>query len=133
MADNRVRRLDTMVPRKSPKETGESLSQNTNFLSETSPRSIDTIKSWTQVFNILQYELVNCPDDSSDNKKEDISTKYKIIAQPELHKVVTMPKIFPYNDMVGWALNHVDIPTRTIFNSQKVTIRSFRPEHLQVM
>jgi hypothetical protein len=122
-----------MPPRKETKATGESSSQNTDALSDTSPRSIDTVKSWTQVFNILQYELVNCPDDSSDNEKEDLSTKYKIVAQSELHKVATRPRLFPYNDMVGWALDHVDIPTRTIFNSQKVAIGSFRPEHLQVM
>jgi hypothetical protein len=46
---------------------------------------------------------------------------------------VTRPKLFPYNNMIGWALDHVDIPTRTIFNSQKVAIGSFRQEHLQVM
>jgi hypothetical protein len=122
-----------MAPRKAPKATGESSSQNADVLSDTSPRSIDNVKSWTQVFNILQYELVNCPDDSSDNEKENISTKYKIVAQSELQKIATRPKLLPYNDMIGWALDHVDIPTRTIFNSQKVAIGSFRPEHLQVM
>jgi hypothetical protein len=35
--------------------------------------------------------------------------------------------------MVRWALDHVDIPTRTIMNEQKVTIGTFRPEHLQAM
>jgi hypothetical protein len=35
--------------------------------------------------------------------------------------------------MINWALENVDIPTRTIFNSQKVVVGSFRPEHLQVM
>ena len=35
--------------------------------------------------------------------------------------------------MVRWELDHVDIPTRTIMNEQKVTIRTFRPEHLQAM
>jgi hypothetical protein len=54
-----------MPPRKETKATGESSSQNTDVFSDTSPRSIDTVKSWTQVFNILQYELVNFPDDSS--------------------------------------------------------------------
>ena len=43
------------------------------------------------------------------------------------------PRLLPYNDMVGWALENVDIPTRTIFNSQKATVGSFQPEHLQVM
>jgi hypothetical protein len=35
--------------------------------------------------------------------------------------------------MVQWALEHVDIPTRTIINEQKVTIGTFRPEQLQAM
>jgi hypothetical protein len=80
VADNEVQRLDTMAPRKEPKETGESLRQNVDVLSNTSPRSVDTVKSWMQVFKILQYELVNCLDDSSDNEKEEISTKYKIVS-----------------------------------------------------
>jgi hypothetical protein len=39
----------------------------------------------------------------------------------------------PYNDMIGWALENVDIQTRSIYNSQKVVVGSFRPEHIQVM
>jgi hypothetical protein len=35
--------------------------------------------------------------------------------------------------MVWWALDHVDIPTRTIINEQRVTIGTFRPEQLQTM
>jgi hypothetical protein len=51
-----------------------------------------------------------------------------------MHKITTRPSLLPYNDMIKWALDHVDIPTRTIFNSQKVTVGSFRPEHMiQVM
>jgi hypothetical protein len=69
--------------------------------------------------------LVNCPDDSSDNEKEDLATKYKIVAQSELHKIAARPRLFPYNDMIGWALEHVDIPTRTIFNPQKIAVGSF--------
>jgi hypothetical protein len=69
-----------MAPRKAPKATSESSSQNADVLSDTSPRSIDNVKSWTQVFNILQYKLVNCSDYSSDNEKENISTNYKVVA-----------------------------------------------------
>jgi hypothetical protein len=69
------------------------------------------------VFNILQYELVNSSDDSGDDETEDLATKYKKNSQSELHKIVTRPRLLPYNDMIGWALKNVDIPTRTIFNS----------------
>jgi hypothetical protein len=85
------------------------------------------------MFNTIQYKVVNCPDDSRDNEKDNLSTKYKSIAQEEMHKIATRPKLLPYIDMIKWALDHVDIPTQTIFNSQKVAIESFRPEHIQVM
>jgi hypothetical protein len=35
--------------------------------------------------------------------------------------------------MVWWALDHVDIPTRTIINEKRVTIGTFRLEQLQAM
>jgi hypothetical protein len=38
-----------------------------------------------------------------------------------------------YNDMVGLALENIDISTRSICNSQKVVVGSFRLEHIQVM
>jgi hypothetical protein len=44
----------------------------------------------------------------------------------ELHKIATRPKLLPYTDMIGWALDHVDIPTRTIFNAQKVVVGYFQ-------
>jgi hypothetical protein len=50
-----------------------------------------------------------------------------------MHKIAARPCIFPYYDMIRWALDHADIPTRTIFNEQKVAIGTFRPENLQEM
>jgi hypothetical protein len=76
---------------------------------------------------------VDYSDDSSDKKKDDITTKYKIVIQSGMHRVAARPRLLPYYDMVRWALDHVDIPTRTIINEQKVTIETFRPEHLQAM
>jgi hypothetical protein len=35
--------------------------------------------------------------------------------------------------MINWALEHVDIQTRSIINHQQVVVGSFQPEHLQVM
>jgi hypothetical protein len=76
---------------------------------------------------------VDYSDDSNDNEKDDITTNYEIVIQLGMHKVVSRRQLFPYYDMVRWALDHVDIPTRTIMNEQKVTIGTFRPEHLQAM
>jgi hypothetical protein len=35
--------------------------------------------------------------------------------------------------MISWALDKVDIPTRSILNDQGDIVGSFRPEHIQVM
>jgi hypothetical protein len=39
----------------------------------------------------------------------------------------------PYNDMIGWTLENVDISTRSISNLEKVDVGSFRPKNIQVM
>jgi hypothetical protein len=125
-----IARFYIMAQRKASKAATESPVQGLDIIFDTSPRSINTIKTWTYVSNILQSELINCPDDSSDNEKDDLSTKCKIVTQSEMHKIASRPRIFPYYDMIRWALDHVDIPTRTIFNEQKVAIGTFIPEHL---
>jgi hypothetical protein len=38
-----------------------------------------------------------------------------------------------YNDMIVGALKNIDVMTRTIYNSQKVVVGYFLPEHIQVM
>ena len=50
-----------------------------------------------------------------------------------MHKIVVRPQLLPYFDMIRWALDHVDIPTRTIISEHKVMIGTFRPEHLWEM
>jgi hypothetical protein len=37
-----------------------------------------------------------------------------------------------YNDMINWALENIDVQTRSIINHQKVFVGSFLLEHLQV-
>jgi hypothetical protein len=76
---------------------------------------------------------VNCSDNSNDNEKDDLATKYNIVVQEEMHKVAARPRLLPYYDMIRWALDHVDISPRTIISEKKVTIGTFRPKHLQAM
>ena len=66
------------------KEAVESLGQGSDVVSDTSPWIINTVKTWTYISDILQSESVNCTDDSSDNEKDDLATKYKIIIQAEM-------------------------------------------------
>jgi hypothetical protein len=68
-----------MAPRKASKANVEVLGQGSDNVSDTSPRSVDSIKTWSFVSDVLQSELVDYSDDSSDNEKDDLTTKYKIV------------------------------------------------------
>jgi hypothetical protein len=70
-----------MAPRKASKAIAESSGQGSDNVSDTSPRSIDSVRTWSYISEVLQSELVNCSDDSSDNERDDLATKYKIIVQ----------------------------------------------------
>jgi hypothetical protein len=62
-----------MAPRKmmkKPDAAGEDSNPNVDILSDTTPRAIDTVKSWTQVFEVLEQEIINCPEDSGDEEDE---------------------------------------------------------------
>jgi hypothetical protein len=71
--------------------------------------------------------------DLDNNEKDDLNNKYKIVVQSEMHRVATRPRFLSYYDMIRWALDHIDLPTRTIMNDQRVTVGTFRLEHIQTM
>jgi hypothetical protein len=77
--------------------------------------------------------LVDILDDSIENEKDDLITKYKIVVQAQMKKVAARPCLLSYYNMIQWALDHVDIPTRTIVDEKRVTIGTFRPEQLQAI
>ena len=118
-----------MAPGKASKASAEVSGQGSDNVSDTSPRSIDSVWTWSYLSEVLQSDVVNYSDDSSDNEKDDMTTKYKIVVQEEMHKVAARPRLLPYYDMIWWALDHVDIPTRTIINEKKVIVGTFRPEN----
>ena len=96
--------------------------QEGDIISDTTPHAIDSIKSWTQISEFLEYELKNAHPDSENHCRD--------IAESELHKIVARPWLVAYNDMISWALGRVDIPMRSILNDQGVIVGSFRPEHI---
>jgi hypothetical protein len=119
-----------MAPQKEFKVASESPGQGSDVIFNTSPRSFNTVKTWTYISDILQSKSVNCSDDSNNNEKDDLATRYKIFIQAEMHKIAARPQLLPYYDMIRWVLDQVDIPTRTIINEQKVMVGTFRSEHL---
>jgi hypothetical protein len=122
----------TMAPRKAAKANVEVAAQGLDNISDTSPWSVDSVPSWSFVSDILQSELVNYSD-SDDNERDDLNTKYKIVVQSRMPWVATRPRLLPYYYMIRWALDHIELPTRTIMNDQRVTVETFRPKHIQTM
>jgi hypothetical protein len=85
------------------------------------------------MFEILEHEIINFPEDSGNEVDETRKYKIRYRAQSKLQNIVAQLRLIPYNDMISWALENVDVQTKIIFNYQKVVVGHFWPEHLQVM
>jgi hypothetical protein len=106
---------------------------NSDLFSDTTIDLKGSIKSRAQVYEILEEEKSTIFYDGSEEENVLNINNLKEIANLELHKVVARPKLSPYTDMIRWTLEHVDIPTRTIYNNQRTIVDSFQPEDIQVM
>jgi hypothetical protein len=67
---------------------GEGSNPNADVLFDTTLRAIDLVKSWTRVFEILEHEVINCPEYSGDEVDDTHRAKLRYIAQYKLHKIV---------------------------------------------
>jgi hypothetical protein len=77
------------------------------------------------VLEVLEREIINCPEDSAEEEDDTYTTKLIHIVQLKLHKIASRSRLVPYNNMISWALEHVDIQAKRIFNHQKVIVSSF--------
>jgi hypothetical protein len=80
-----------MAPKKAPKKNEDA--QEGDIISETTPHTIDAIKSWTQISELLEYELKNVHPDFENHCRD--------IAESELHNIVARPWLVAYNDMIN--------------------------------
>jgi hypothetical protein len=122
-----------MAPKKMQKKSddiGESSNPNSDVISNTTPHVVDSVWSCMQIFEILEHEVRNFPNDLGNERTEN---KLIDIVEAELHKIATRPKLMPYIDMIKWALMNIDVQSKSIMNHQKVFIVSFRIEHIQVI
>ena len=92
-----------------PDAVGEGSNPNADVMSDTTPRSIDFVKSQTQVFEVLEHEIINFPEDSGDEVDDTHKAKLKYIAQSELHKITVQPRLMLYNDMISQDLENIDV------------------------
>jgi hypothetical protein len=91
-----------MAPRKAAKANVEVAGQGSDNVSDTSPRSVDSVPDWSFVSGILQSELVDYSDDSDDNEKDDLNTKYKIVVQSGMHRVAARPRFLIYKLCISY-------------------------------
>jgi len=59
---------------------GKDSNPNANVLSDTTPRSMETVKSWMQMFEVLEKEIINCLEDSTEEEDNAYATKIRRIA-----------------------------------------------------
>ena len=61
------------------------------------------------LFEVLEWKIINCPEDSGDEVDESFMAKIRHVAQSELHKIATQHRLMLYNDMISWALENIDV------------------------
>ena len=72
-----------MVPRKAMKKQdalADDSNPNTDVLSDTTPRIMDTIKSWKKVYDILEHEIIIFPDNSAEEYDDSFLAKIILVA-----------------------------------------------------
>jgi hypothetical protein len=121
--DRAVRRI-VMAPKKTSKK-GEEQPESDVISDTTAAGVIHNIKSWVTIADKLEGELSYSDEDGENYLRN--------IASTGLHKAAARPRLVSYTDMVIWALDKVDVPTRSILNERGEVAGSFRPEHIQVM
>ena len=98
-----------MAPKKASKKreaTDDIGSIDGDIILHTTPHAVDSIKSWRQIYDLLDYEIRTAPTNSENHLRD--------IAESELHKIAARPWLMAYNNMIHWALEKVDITTRSI-------------------
>jgi len=93
-----------MEPKKTQKKSddiGESSNPNSDVLSDTTPHAVDSVRSWIQIFEVLEHEVRNCSGDFGNESTDKTENKLRDIAEAELHKIATRSKLMPYNDMIN--------------------------------
>jgi hypothetical protein len=110
-----------MAPKKASNKTEEK--PEGDIISDTTAAGVvHSVKSWAAIAEKMEDELTYA-DNGGENHIQDI-------AETSLHKVAAHLRLVSYTDMVAWALDKVDVPTRSILNEQGAVIGSFRPEHI---
>ena len=63
--------------------TAESTGIEGDVIADTTPHAIDSIKSWRQIFENLDYEIKNFPHDSKNKLRDIVESKlHKLAARP---------------------------------------------------
>jgi hypothetical protein len=70
-----LRKMEKMID-----VAGEDSNPNADILSDTTPRFANTIKTWTQFFDILECEIINCLEDSIEKYNDSYVAKLIHIA-----------------------------------------------------
>ena len=58
----------------------EDSNPNMDIISDIIARITDTIKSWKQVYEILEHEILLCPEDSAKEDDETFLAKLRLVA-----------------------------------------------------
>jgi hypothetical protein len=66
---------------------GEDSNPNIDVLSYTTPQVLDSTKTWTYFFEVVEHEIIKFQEDSSKEDDKSYTTKLRHVAQSKFHNI----------------------------------------------
>lgn len=91
--------------------------------------------SWESIYNLLQakdLEVIEEEKGTTDSTDK-LQNTFKDLAYSFLHRIATRTRILPYNDLVRWVIESINITDRAFFTADGRMFGLFREEDIKNM
>ena len=91
--------------------------------------------SWENIYNLLEaedLEVIEEEKETTDSSEKSENT-LNDLAWSFLHSIASRPRILPYNDLVSWVIESINIIDREFFMATGRMFSSFRAEDIKKM
>lgn len=101
------------------------------LISDTTCQGLGKI-SWEGIYALLEAENPTkieeeVTTDATDQTKKTLSD----LASSFLHRITTRAKVLPYNDLVGWVIESINITYKAFFTADGWMFGTFKPKYFK--
>ena len=89
---------------------------------------------WEGIYALLQGEKPKeIEEEAKVDETDETENTPSDLASSSLHKIAAHAKVLPYNDLVRWVIESINITDRAFFTAYRRMFGSFKPEDFKIM